>query len=261
MTTIHVEEKTLALALVKAAGKLGITQSEMDHKIVTESAGFLGIFGKKIALEAWKKGTQSKSHSRKNGRKNTGRRTNRKESYASAPTEERVPLTDSEVLALKEELTEFCAGICSRIVDETVKVSFSTENDRLILNVENDQLATHIAKNTKLAEALEHILRKKPRRLRRELPFRIFVDCNNIRKDREIELVQMASDLSLKVSENKRPVVLNYKSSYDRKIIHMALDQDDKVYTKSIGSGPNRKLMILPTDTEGAENLEAEVYQ
>ncbi|MEZ4743631.1 MAG: R3H domain-containing nucleic acid-binding protein [Bdellovibrionota bacterium] len=58
----------------------------------------------------------------------------------------------------------------------------------------------------------------------------------------------MANDLSIKVSENKRPVVLNYKSSYDRKIIHMALDKDEKVYTKSIGSGPNRKLMILPID-------------
>ena len=27
----------------------------------------------------------------------------------------------------------------------------------------------------------------------------------------------------------------------------MALDKDDRVYTKSIGSGPNRKLMILPS--------------
>lgn len=59
--------------------------------------------------------------------------------------------------------------------------------------------------------------------------------------------MQMAHDLSAKVHENKRPIVLNYKSSYDRKIIHMALDKDERVYTKSIGSGPNRKLMILPS--------------
>ena len=58
--------------------------------------------------------------------------------------------------------------------------------------------------------------------------------------------MELARDLSEKVHENKRPIVLNYKSSYDRKIIHMALDKDDRVYTKSIGTGPNRKLMILP---------------
>ncbi len=32
----------------------------------------------------------------------------------------------------------------------------------------------------------------------------------------------------------------------------MALDADDRVYTKSIGSGPNRKLMILPVKGEEA---------
>ena len=46
---------------------------------------------------------------------------------------------------------------------------------------------------------------------------------------------------------------MTHKSSYDRKIIHMALDKDDLVYTKSIGSGANRKLMILPSKTKGEE--------
>jgi spoIIIJ-associated protein len=90
--------------------------------------------------------------------------------------------------------------------------------------------------------------------LKRELPFRIFIDVNGVRMNREQELIEMAKDLSLKVHENQKPVVLNYKSSYDRKIIHMALDRDERVYTKSIGSGTNRKLMILPikNDQESA---------
>ena len=57
----------------------------------------------------------------------------------------------------------------------------------------------------------------------------------------------------------KKPAILDYKSSYDRKIIHMALDQDDRVYTKSIGSGPNRKLMILPAKNQnGAAEVSAD---
>ena len=65
-------------------------------------------------------------------------------------------------------------------------------------------------------------------------------------------LIEMAHDLSDKVHEKQKPIVLNYKSSYDRKIIHMALDKNDKVYTKSIGSGANRKLMILPVKQDQA---------
>ena len=105
---------------------------------------------------------------------------------------------------------------------------------------------------TRLAEAMEHLLRKMPRAMS-ELPFRIFVDFNGSRKAREEELIDMAVDLSHKVFENKRPIVLNYRSSYDRKIIHMALDEDKRVYTKSIGTGANRKLMILPSKNNASE--------
>ena len=63
----------------------------------------------------------------------------------------------------------------------------------------------------------------------------------------------MAQELSGQVYKNKRSITLKDKSSYDRKIIHMALDKDDLVYTKSIGSGSNRKLMILPSKTKGEE--------
>ena len=125
------------------------------------------------------------------------------------------------------------------------------EEGRLVLDIDDEYLAGQITRNSKLAESLEHILRKKPRHIKRELPFRIFVDVRGLRRDRESELVGLARDLSEKVFENRRPIVLNYRSSYDRKIIHMALDKDERVYTKSIGSGPNRKLMILPIREKG----------
>src|SRR5690606_3272879 len=148
---------------------------------------------------------------------------------------------------LVEDLRAFCSGVCKFIVNKgDIPVSAKVEEDRLTLNIEDDDIAQQIGRNSRLAESMEHILRKKPRYLKRELPFRIFVDANGIRINREQELVEMARDLSYKVAQNQRPIVLNYKSSYDRKIIHMALDKDDRVYTKSIGTGANRKLMILP---------------
>ena len=56
----------------------------------------------------------------------------------------------------------------------------------------------------------------------------------------------MAQELSTKVYKNKRSITLKDKSSYDRKIIHMALDADKRVYTKSVGVGFRRRLMIIP---------------
>lgn len=288
--SVKVEEKSLQLALVKAAGQLGVTQDSLSYKVIEESKGFLGMFGKKICIEAWKKKssgngerrnsqangrgpkkpsnrTPNKSH--KNGRKFSDRsenpyrndrndrndhRTERKgrrerdyRSEGNLDERPKVEYTQEEVQTLQADLAKNCKEIVSRMLGYEVPIEFSLDNDRFLINISDEYLEAQIAKNTKLLEALEHILRKVPRAIKQELPFRIFIDVNHSRKDREEELVHMAQDLSNKVSENKKPIVLNYKSSYDRKIIHMALDKDDRVYTKSIGNGSNRKLMILPS--------------
>lgn len=233
--TIKIEERSLQLALVRAAGQLGITQESLGYRVISKNKGFLGVFGKKVAIEAWVKNGKNQHGSQRN----------------SQPLkEDRKELADMEISELKKDLKQFCQTVCKLMTGEDVTVEIYEEDSRLIFDIDNDYLCTQAAKNPKLAESFEHILRKKPRYLRQELPFRIFVDFRGVRLDRENELVDMAQDLSDKVHENKRPIVLNYRSSYDRKIIHMALDKDSRVYTKSIGSGPNRKLMILPNTKE-----------
>jgi spoIIIJ-associated protein len=263
--TINVQAKTLEQALIKACGTLGVSQEGLGYKILKEdtSKGFMSFFkASSVEIEAWTTGgnqgrsnqTRDRDSSQQNNRRSEPRAP-RKE-HTPAPRNnynddsgEQInvePLSAEKTTELVEELRQFCAGICERIAGEPVTVSATNSDGRLVLNVENEYISGQINKNSKLAEAMEHILRKKPRHLRQELPFRIFVDVSGSRRQREEDLIQMAQDLSSKVHENKRPIVLNYKSSYDRKIIHMALDKDDRVYTKSIGSGPNRKLMILP---------------
>lgn len=262
---VIISAKSLEQAVVKAAGALGVTQDEIAYEVTKEdtSKGLFSFFKNPVVeIKAWVKATnegrQAYSGRREDSRAQT---TDKRRERRPAPRREEErdydgdradavkaePLSPEQIEALTAELKEFCAGICSRIAGEPVNVEATADEGRLVLNVESDAIAEQIAKNSKLAEAMEHILRKKPRHLRQELPFRIFVDVSGMRKKREDELVQMAHDLSAKVHENKRPIVLNYKSSYDRKIIHMALDKDERVYTKSIGSGPNRKLMILPS--------------
>jgi len=268
--TLGVTQDRLAYEIIKKSG-----------------GGLLGFFtGSKVEISAWVRSDQGerRSHNRRNdrngdrsnsrrdnGRRDGGRRRDdqrtgarvdtRRNEYANgssahlngadadevAASAPKRDLTPDELTALRQELTEFCKGICERMAGESVEVTSELDGDRLTLNLDNEYLTDQILKNTRLAESLEHILRKKPRHLRQELPYRIFVDVRGSRRARETELVQMAQDLSMKVAENKRPIVLNYKSAYDRKIIHMALDSDERVYTKSIGSGPNRKLMILPS--------------
>lgn len=240
---VRVTAKTLEKAMREAAILLQVDQTELDYRVISQTnGGFLSFIGKKIEIAAWAK-MEKRSHPQKPPRRR-GATKNQNEGYRSELRGEM--LSQEEVDALVADLTDFCAGICSYLTDGRVEVTSELSQGRLLLDIDDDFLASQVTKNSKLAESIEHILRKKPRHLKRELPFRIFVDVRGIRREREEGLAELARDLSEKVNENKRPIVLNYKSSYDRKIIHMALDKDERVYTKSIGSGPNRKLMILP---------------
>ncbi len=248
---VTIQAKSLDLAIVQAASALETTSDNIEYKVISQSnGGFLGLFGsRKVEISAWLKKGPRRSNGYAHGARNNGaqRGANRRTEHETTNTAETLPpLSAGELNNLVEELRGFCSDICEKMAGEAVSVEANVDGDRLLLNVKNSFVTEQLSKNIKLAESLEHILRKKPRHLKRELPFRIFVDADGMRKTREDELKEMAQDLSQKVYTNKKPIVLNYKSAYDRKIIHMALDQDDRVYTKSIGSGPNRKLMILP---------------
>ena len=243
--TVQVDAKNLDKALEEAALQLGVAKDQVKYEITAQAGGgFLSFLAgsKRISIKAW---AQNRSRGR-----NQERRQGARSARPQADHADRKELTDSEIEALVNELREFCEGVCSRMANEDVTVAANVHGDRLVLNIDNEYLAQQINRNSKIAESLEHLMRKKPRHLKRELPFRIFIDVAGQCMEREKELIDMAKALSSKVHQNQKPIVLNYKSSYDRKIIHMALDQDDRVFTKSIGSGTNRKLMIVPAQDE-----------
>lgn len=234
---VRVTAKTIDAALKEAASLLNVKPAQVDHRIISQTnGGFFSFLAKKVEIAAWCKSGVVRKKTR--------------------PSQGEVAeeLSQKEIDELVDDLREFCAGICGHVSGQDVNVSVELQGQRLILDIDDDYLSAQIAKNSKLAESLEHILRKKPRHLKRELPFRIFVDVKGVRRKREDDLVELARDLSEKVHDSLRPIVLNYKSSYDRKIIHMALDKDSRVYTKSIGTGHNRKLMILPIKKKDEAN-------
>lgn len=239
---IRVRGKTVEKCLHEASETFGVALDDIDYRIVSQTkGGFLSFIGKRVDIVASvKSGVPKKLHSR----------SSRNDSEKNLK-----PMSKEDVKVLVEDLRSFCEEVCCRMLGEDVTVHSVLEEKRLVLDIESESVKSLLAKHSKIPEALEHILRKKPRHLKRELPFRVFVDIDGVRRERESELVNLAKDLSEKVHENKRPIVLNYKSPYDRKIIHMALDKDERVYTKSIGTGHNRKLMILPN--KGEEDMGA----
>ena len=66
-------------------------------------------------------------------------------------------------------------------------------------------------------------------------------------KDKAVEkLKEIALDAARRAKETKQDVVLGNLTSWQRRVIHMALDEDKDVETQSQGEEPDRQLVIKP---------------
>ena len=73
---------------------------------------------------------------------------------------------------------------------------------------------------------------------------RITVDSNNYAKKRQETLVNLAKRTAGKVVREHKDFKFESMNSYERRIIHSALADHDKVITESYGNEPNRYIIV-----------------
>ena len=72
----------------------------------------------------------------------------------------------------------------------------------------------------------------------------ISVDAESYRAKREESLVRLAEKMAAKVIRYKRSMALEPMNSYERHIIHTALQNYEGVSTSSTGTEPNRRVVV-----------------
>ena len=77
---------------------------------------------------------------------------------------------------------------------------------------------------------------------------RVTLDIEGYRAKREETLRALARRMAAKALRNRRSVMLEPMSAYERRIIHSEIQSIDGVSTNSIGSDNNRKIVIFLTD-------------
>ena len=73
---------------------------------------------------------------------------------------------------------------------------------------------------------------------------RVILDVNNYRSEQKERLKGMVLKLIDKVIETSEPVSLANMSSYERRICHMVIAENDKVISESEGEGEDRHVVI-----------------
>jgi spoIIIJ-associated protein len=100
-----------------------------------------------------------------------------------------------------------------------------------------------LAENGEMLDALEVVLFQAfGRELNRE--HRFIVDAEGFRQTRKSELHAMARFAGDQVRKNGRPFTFGILNSTERRVIHLALQQEDDLTTESVGEGRERRLQV-----------------
>lgn len=114
-----------------------------------------------------------------------------------------------------------------------------------ILDVEGNDLGSLIGPRGETLNAFQHITRlMASHQMRQRADF--VIDVEGYRKRREQALTRLAERMAQKVADRQRAISLEPMPPNERRIIHVALRDDDNVYTQSAGEGNRRRVRILP---------------
>jgi spoIIIJ-associated protein len=92
-------------------------------------------------------------------------------------------------------------------------------------------------------QALQHIVATAFRRQLSE-DNRVVIDCNGFRKDKDLELRQMARFVAEKARSTGVPQEMGPLNPYERRIVHLAIAEDPTVTSESIGDAFMKTVII-----------------
>ncbi len=214
MESFEFEGKTTEEAVDNACSKLNISRDEMDIEVIEPgSAGVFGLVG------------------------------GRKAKIKVTITRETPEFVEADNgLAVAKDTLEH---ILSLIPMEGTTVQAVQIDGTPALNIEGDESGLLIGRKGRTLDALQYMVNRIANRSS-EKKVQVIIDSENYRQRRRDFLIEMALKMSDNAKRTGKPMTTNLLNPHDRRIVHMALRDDEELETKSRGEGVLKKVVIFP---------------
>jgi spoIIIJ-associated protein len=252
MQALEFEGKTIDEAIERACNAWQVSRGKLNIEIIAEgTSGFLGLLGSKkakikaslLSLEEELSGTAAvpeTPHPVKAAKKSAG--SSPKPPAAAFPE---TVLNEGITAARAKMILE---GILAHMNLDCPVITLETE-EKIVLNITGNGDGLLIGRRGQNLDALQYIVNKAVHKSGNGRKM-IIVDTESYRQRREESLTELAAKVGEKVKKTKKAVTLNYLNAHNRRIIHMALQDDSGITTKSRGEGEYRKIIIVPANKD-----------
>jgi spoIIIJ-associated protein len=243
------EDKSVEKAVQKACDELNIPREELKHDVISHgSTGIFGLVGTKkarirVTIAEPEPGIDPETRDKAPGDGPLQK---------AEPVKPETPSTegdyDCEIFSELDEPIKIGQEALQRIIDLiTSDATISTEEQRgrILFKVNGGNSGVLIGKRGQTLEAIQYLVEKIVNKQRDER-VRIQVDVEGYLENRRSSLQKLAGRMAEKVKRTGRPATIGQMNAHDRRIIHMALKNNNAVRTQSMGEGYIRKLVIFP---------------
>ena len=151
-------------------------------------------------------------------------------------------ITKAEQDFIADTGKEFLLGMFGKM-GLSVQIEKLTTKDKITFQVHGEDLGILIGKHGQTLDAIQYLTNLMANK---EVHRRcqIVVDVENYRSRREETLIQLAHRLGAKVRRTRQKIALEPMNAFERKIIHVALQNEKHIKTDSEGQEPYRHIVI-----------------
>lgn len=274
MRTVRITAKTIEAAVAEGLEKLGISREEaVVHVVEQPSSGLFGLIHKKMAVvdisapdeKAEEYTVEEASPAEEAPAAEIPAEEAKEETPAeepkakeAAPEAEEAPAEEKkaereeptfdpeEQKKVAEEAKTFLAGVFAGM-HLAVTMECRMTEERIMINLVGDGLGILIGKHGQTLDALQYLTNLAAGKSFRHHYF-ILLDVENYRERRQDTLEALARRLAGKVKRTGEEIRLEPMAAGERRIIHLALQDDHAVSTDSEGEAPYRYVVIRPKD-------------
>ena len=143
----------------------------------------------------------------------------------------------------EETIEQFLSGLLKHMGSEAIPHAWREDEDTYKVDLVGDDLGYLIGRRGDTLDAIQHLCNYAVKR-GVEGHIRINVDAESYREKREESLRRYARKKAQQVLKNRRRTTLEPMNAYERHVIHATLQDMDKITTYSVGTEPNRRVVI-----------------
>ena len=270
MSYIDVTGKTEEEAISSALAQLGMDRDDVSVEILERAkSGFLGMGAKparvrvtygpdeapmeEITAPVKPAVTEKKEEPRKEQPKPQQPKAKPQPKQPQPKREEKQPEAAAPEMPAQElpecrddnalRIAAFLTGLLEHMDSPAAVKVYEEEKGRYKAILEGQKLGALIGRRGETLDAIQQLTNYavnsgKDKRIR------VHVDAENYRARREASLESLAMKVAAKVKKYRRSVTLEAMNAYERHVIHAALQDVKGVTTYSVGTEPNRRVVV-----------------